>query len=152
LFAGSHDQFQGSRRRLPCRIQINRDATHPDLSNAPCRADVSGRVTTDDQYVGACSFPQMTEVGTPENPRRVPRGRLERFDGTRWVLASGGSGAVPALAAPDGWSPLMSVLAVTLGAFLIIPPFVSIWKTWSRVREATQGADTFSLSHACTER
>jgi hypothetical protein len=31
----------------------------------------------------------------------------------------------------------MSVLAITLGAFLIIPPFVSYWKTWSRVREAT---------------
>jgi hypothetical protein len=31
----------------------------------------------------------------------------------------------------------MSVLAVTLGAFLIIPPFVSYWRTWSRVREAT---------------
>ena len=31
----------------------------------------------------------------------------------------------------------MSVLAVTLGSLLIIPPFVSYWKTWSRVREAT---------------
>jgi hypothetical protein len=41
------------------------------------------------------------------------------------------------LAQNKGWSPGLSVVAVTLGAFLIIPPFVSIWRTWSRVREAT---------------
>jgi hypothetical protein len=41
------------------------------------------------------------------------------------------------LAQHKGWSPGMSVVAVTLGAILIVPPFVSIWKTWSRVREAT---------------
>jgi hypothetical protein len=42
------------------------------------------------------------------------------------------------IAQNKGWSPGLSVVAVTLGAFLLlIPPLVSIWKTWSRVREAT---------------
>jgi hypothetical protein len=41
------------------------------------------------------------------------------------------------IAKNNAWSPGMSVLAVTLGAIIIIPPFVSIWRTWSRVREAT---------------
>jgi hypothetical protein len=41
------------------------------------------------------------------------------------------------LARNKGWSPGLSVLAVTLGALLIIPPIVSHWRTWSRVREAT---------------
>jgi hypothetical protein len=36
------------------------------------------------------------------------------------------------------WSPAVSVLAITLGSLLIIPVFVSYWKTWGRVREATQ--------------
>jgi Domain of unknown function (DUF4234) len=40
-----------------------------------------------------------------------------------------------------GWSPGMSVLAITLGAFLIVPPFVSVWGTWSRVREGTRSHD-----------
>jgi hypothetical protein len=31
----------------------------------------------------------------------------------------------------------MSVLAVTLGSLIIVPPFVSYWRTWGRVREAT---------------
>src|SRR5262249_20532523 len=41
------------------------------------------------------------------------------------------------LARHNAWSPGLSVVAVTLGAFLIIPPLVSHWGTWSRVREAT---------------
>jgi hypothetical protein len=40
-----------------------------------------------------------------------------------------------------GWSPGMSVLAITLGAFLIVPPFVSVWGTWSRVRLGTRSHD-----------
>jgi hypothetical protein len=35
-----------------------------------------------------------------------------------------------------GTSPGMSVLAVTLGAFIIVPPFVSIFGTWKRVNAA----------------
>lgn len=35
-----------------------------------------------------------------------------------------------------GQSPGVSVLAVTLGSFLIIPPFVSIWRTGSRMEGA----------------
>ena len=38
-----------------------------------------------------------------------------------------------------GQSPGTSLLAVTLGAFLIIPPFVSIWRTGRRM-EGTQRA------------
>jgi Domain of unknown function (DUF4234) len=41
------------------------------------------------------------------------------------------------LARNDTWSPAMSVVAVTIGAVIIVPPFVSVWRTWSRVREAT---------------
>jgi Domain of unknown function (DUF4234) len=41
------------------------------------------------------------------------------------------------LARDKGWSPAMSVFAVTIGSLLIVPPFVSIWRTWSRVRKAT---------------
>jgi Domain of unknown function (DUF4234) len=37
-----------------------------------------------------------------------------------------------------GWSPGMSIVAVTLGSFIIVPPFVSVWGTWSRVREGTR--------------
>jgi hypothetical protein len=37
-----------------------------------------------------------------------------------------------------GWSPGMSVIAITLGAFIIVPPFVSVWGTWSRVRQGTR--------------
>lgn len=37
-----------------------------------------------------------------------------------------------------GWSPGMSVVAITLGSLIIVPPFVSLWGTWSRVREGTR--------------
>jgi hypothetical protein len=37
-----------------------------------------------------------------------------------------------------GWSPGMSVVAMTLGALIIVPPLVSVWGTWSRVREGTR--------------
>jgi uncharacterized protein DUF4234 len=40
-----------------------------------------------------------------------------------------------------GWSPGMSIFAVTLGVFVIVPPFVSTWGTWSRVREGTRSHD-----------
>jgi hypothetical protein len=36
-----------------------------------------------------------------------------------------------------GWSPGMSVFAVTVGSIVIVPSLVSTWRTWSRVREAT---------------
>jgi hypothetical protein len=42
-----------------------------------------------------------------------------------------------ALARNKAWSPGLSVVAVTIGAILVIPPIVSHWRTWSRVREAT---------------
>jgi hypothetical protein len=38
-----------------------------------------------------------------------------------------------ALADNRAWSPGLSVLAVTLGALLIVPLLVSQWRTWSRV-------------------
>jgi hypothetical protein len=41
------------------------------------------------------------------------------------------------LAQNKAWSPGLSVVAITLGSLLIVPPFVSTWGTWSRVREAT---------------
>jgi hypothetical protein len=41
------------------------------------------------------------------------------------------------LARNTTWSPAISVLAVTLGALVIIPAIVSHWRTWSRVRTAT---------------
>jgi len=41
------------------------------------------------------------------------------------------------LARNNAWSPALSVVAVTIGALVIVPVFVSIWRTWSRVREAT---------------
>ena len=42
-----------------------------------------------------------------------------------------------------GTSPGTSLLAVTLGAFIIVPPFVSVYKTWVRRRNAARlvGAD-----------
>ena len=41
------------------------------------------------------------------------------------------------LAHNKAWSPGLSVVAVTFGAILFIPPIVSHWRTWNRVREAT---------------
>jgi heme/copper-type cytochrome/quinol oxidase subunit 2 len=41
------------------------------------------------------------------------------------------------LAQNKGWSPGLSVVAITIGAILIIPPIVSHWRTWTRIREAT---------------
>ncbi len=42
-----------------------------------------------------------------------------------------------------GTSPGTSLLAVTLGVFIIVPPFVSVYKTWVRKRNAARlvGAD-----------
>ncbi|MCC3771874.1 DUF4234 domain-containing protein [Streptomyces sp. UNOC14_S4] len=37
-------------------------------------------------------------------------------------------------------NPVMSVLAVTLGVFLIVPPFVSVYNTGKRIREAQRAA------------
>ena len=42
------------------------------------------------------------------------------------------------LARNTAWSPGLSVFAITVGALVLIPPLVSHWRTWSRVREATQ--------------
>ena len=39
-----------------------------------------------------------------------------------------------------GDNPVLSVLAVTLGALLIIPPFVSLWRTLRRVERAQNHA------------
>jgi Domain of unknown function (DUF4234) len=39
-----------------------------------------------------------------------------------------------------GDSPLRSLLAITLGAILIVPPFVSWWRFFGRIREAQQKA------------
>ena len=39
-----------------------------------------------------------------------------------------------------GDNPVMSVLAVTLGALLIIPPFVSLWRTLRRIERAQNHA------------
>lgn len=47
------------------------------------------------------------------------------------------------LAANKTWSPAISVLAVTFGALLIVPVYVSNWKAWGRVHTAT-GADGMS--------
>src|SRR5215210_2665073 len=35
-----------------------------------------------------------------------------------------------------GTSPLTSLLAITLGALILVPPFVSFWKTCGRIAEA----------------
>ena len=35
-----------------------------------------------------------------------------------------------------GTSPGTSLLAITLGALIIVPPFVSLYKTWARLRAA----------------
>jgi hypothetical protein len=39
-----------------------------------------------------------------------------------------------------GQSPATSVLAITLGSFVLIPPFVSIWRTGRRMEGAQQVA------------
>ncbi len=41
------------------------------------------------------------------------------------------------IAQHKGWSPALSVVAITFGGIIVIPPLVSVWRTWSRVREAT---------------
>ena len=46
-----------------------------------------------------------------------------------------------------GEEPGRSLLAVTLGAFLIVPPFVSLWNTCKRIERAqtvTLGSNNFS--------
>jgi Domain of unknown function (DUF4234) len=35
-----------------------------------------------------------------------------------------------------GDNPIMSVLAITLGAFIIVPPFVSFWRTLKRIESS----------------
>jgi Domain of unknown function (DUF4234) len=37
-----------------------------------------------------------------------------------------------------GTNPVTSLLAVTLGVFIIVPPFVSVYKTWVRKRNAAR--------------
>jgi uncharacterized membrane protein len=48
------------------------------------------------------------------------------------------------LAGNATWKPWVSVVAITLGAMIVVPAYVSHWRTWSRVREAT--AETHDLS------
>jgi hypothetical protein len=48
------------------------------------------------------------------------------------------------LAGNASWKPWVSVLAITLGAIVIVPAYVSHWTTWSRVREATGAAQEMS--------
>jgi Domain of unknown function (DUF4234) len=45
-----------------------------------------------------------------------------------------------------GQSPGMSVLAITLGAFLIVPPFVSVWMTGRRMEGAQKTVRVFGGS------
>jgi hypothetical protein len=37
-----------------------------------------------------------------------------------------------------GDNPMMSVLAIIPGCFIIVPPFVSMWNTWKRQQHARQ--------------
>jgi hypothetical protein len=39
-----------------------------------------------------------------------------------------------------GTSPLTSLVAMTLGAFIIVPPFVSMWNTLGRIQQAEEKA------------
>ncbi|WP_131786525.1 DUF4234 domain-containing protein [Protofrankia symbiont of Coriaria ruscifolia] len=43
-------------------------------------------------------------------------------------------------------NPALSVLAVTLGAFLIVPPFVAVWRLGARARRAQRAAGIPELS------
>jgi hypothetical protein len=45
-----------------------------------------------------------------------------------------------------GDSPLTSLLAISLGAFVIVPPFVSWWRCFGRIREAQQKAGVEDLA------
>jgi hypothetical protein len=47
-----------------------------------------------------------------------------------------------------GDNPILSVLAITLGAFIIIPPFVSFWRTLKRIETAQNralGSNNFAV-------
>lgn len=37
-------------------------------------------------------------------------------------------------------NPLVSIIAITFGAIIIVPPFVSVWKTGSRVQQMQRAA------------
>jgi hypothetical protein len=39
---------------------------------------------------------------------------------------------------PLGDSPGLSLLAITLGGFLLIPPFISTWRTFRHIRKAEE--------------
>jgi hypothetical protein len=41
-----------------------------------------------------------------------------------------------------GTSPGTSVLAVTLGVFILVPPFVSVYKTWERLTKTEKATGT----------
>ncbi len=43
-------------------------------------------------------------------------------------------------------NPVLSVLAVTFGAFLIVPPFVAVWRLGTRARQAQRAAGLPELS------
>ena len=47
-----------------------------------------------------------------------------------------------------GDNPILSVLAITIGAFVIIPPFVSFWRTLKRIETAQNralGSNNFAV-------
>ena len=47
-----------------------------------------------------------------------------------------------------GDNPILSVVAVTIGAFIIIPPFVSFWRTLKRIETAQNralGSNNFAV-------
>jgi Domain of unknown function (DUF4234) len=47
-----------------------------------------------------------------------------------------------------GDNPIMSVLAVTIGAFIIVPPFVSFWRTLKRIETSQNvvlGSNNFAV-------
>ena len=47
----------------------------------------------------------------------------------------------PSLAERTNVSPGGAVVAITLGGLLIIPPFISTWRTGNRIRAAQEGAE-----------
>lgn len=47
-----------------------------------------------------------------------------------------------------GDNPIMSVLAITVGAFIIVPPFVSFWRTLKRIESSQNlvlGSNNFAV-------
>lgn len=47
-----------------------------------------------------------------------------------------------------GDNPVTSVLAVTLGIFILVPPFVSLWNSWGRLNAAQRATGQEETSQA----